>query len=634
MGKANILIVEDNAIIAHDLKVRLEQLGYAVPFIAAMGSEAINRVKEDSIDLVLMDILLSGEMDGIEAATKIREKFEIPVIYLTAHTDKATLKRAKVTGAYGYLVKPVSDTEMLSTIEVAIYKSWMERELRESEEKYSALVEAAKDGVVILQDQIYKFANREMANIIGYSVEELIGMNVIDTVAPEFRQLIAERYKSRMEGGHISSTYGFKVLCKGGEKKDVELSASLIQYKGKPASMGIVRDVTERKKSEEELKAATIRADDEKSKSDAIIEGIWDAISIQDTNYKIMYQNKLHQDYVGSHEGKYCYSAYEKNDDVCQGCPVAMTFVDGKAHTTERSITIDAALVTFEITASPIRNSSGEIVAGIEIIRDITERKNTEEELRNHREKLVGLVEERTTELSAANELLREEIAERRALEKAILETEKRELQRIGYELHDGLGQIITGLSLKSQSLEDMLKEKSLPEAENAGRITCLIDQAQEHLRLLMHGSLPMEAFHNNIVSSLEDLASMTTRDFDLQCNYKGSQFVKMDSSASCMHLYRIAQEAVTNAMKHAQPACIEISLEKENNVIRLTVKDDGAGMADVHSTENGLGLKIMNYRANMIGASLDIQSEINGGTSVICSFTEVSCADGAISSV
>ncbi len=169
-----------------------------------------------------------------------------------------------------------------------------------------------------------------------------------------------------------------------------------------------------------------------------------------------------------------------------------------------------------------------------------------------------------------------------------------------------------------------MLKEKVMPEAENAERITCLIDQAKEHLRLLMHGSLPMEACQNNIASSLEDLASRTTRDYDLQCNFKCNQHVEMDSTASCKHLYRIALEAVTNALKHSQSALIDIRLEKENNGVSLTVKDDGKGMADIHATQNGLGLKIMNYRANIIGASLDIQSEINGGTCVICSFNDV----------
>ena len=135
MEKSRILVVEDNAIIAKDLQWQLEDLGYNVPFIAPTGSDAIRRVKENKIDLVLMDIMLEGEMDGIETADEMRTKHSVPVVYLTAYADDETLKRARRTEPYGYLLKPVSNIEMRSAIEMAIYKHNMERKLRESEEK-------------------------------------------------------------------------------------------------------------------------------------------------------------------------------------------------------------------------------------------------------------------------------------------------------------------------------------------------------------------------------------------------------------------------------------------------------------------------------------------------------------------
>ncbi|MEW6602093.1 MAG: ATP-binding protein, partial [Nitrospirota bacterium] len=215
------------------------------------------------------------------------------------------------------------------------------------------------------------------------------------------------------------------------------------------------------------------------------------------------------------------------------------------------------------------------------------------------------------------------EIAERKVLEKAILETEDRELQRIGFELHDGLGQLLTGLSLKSQSLQDILKEKSIPEAELASRITFLIDMAKEHLRFLMQGRLPMESSRNNIASSLEELASRTTRNFNVPCFFKSSGPVTIKNSAAVMQLYRIAQEAVTNALRHGNPGHIEIYLSLAEDTVVLTVKDNGAGIRDADTKKNGLGLKIMNYRANMIGALLNIDSEAGRGTSISCSFND-----------
>lgn len=496
MDKSRILVVEDNAVIAKDLKWQLEDLGYSVPFIAPTGRDAIRRVKENKIDLVLMDVMLEGEMDGIETADEMRKKCRVPVVYLTAYADDETLKRARRTEPYGYLLKPVSNIEMRSAIEMAIYKYNMERELRESEENYSLLVETAKEGVFIIKDGVYQYANRAMTDIVGYSVEELVGMNILDTVAPDYRPMIAEKYKLRMGGRHVASTYEFQALCKRGQTKDVELSAGLIQYKGEPAFMGIVRD--------------------------------------------------------------------------------------------------------------------------------ITERKMVEEELIKHREQLAGLVEERTFELKAINKLLRDEIAERQVLEKAILETEERELQRIGFELHDGLGQLLTGLSLKSQSLEDILREKSVPEAELASRITFLIDKAKEHLRFLMQGGLPMESDQDNITSSLEELASRTTRDFNVPCFFKSRGPVAITNNAAVIHLYRIAQEAVTNALRHGSPGHIEVRLSREKDTVVLTVKDNGSGIPDMHKQKNGLGLKIMTYRANMINASLDVRSEIDRGTSITCTFADV----------
>ena len=129
-----------------------------------------------------------------------------------------------------------------------------EAALRESEEKYSTLVEQAKDGVIIVQDGMIKFANRALAKITGYVIEEWLNKLFLDAVAPEFRELVAQKYTSRLRGEKVVDHYEFKILCRDGTKKDVEVTASIIQFAGKPASMAIIRDITERKKIEDELR--------------------------------------------------------------------------------------------------------------------------------------------------------------------------------------------------------------------------------------------------------------------------------------------------------------------------------------------------------------------------------------------
>jgi CheY-like chemotaxis protein len=147
MSQPRILVVEDEGIVAHDIKHMLNGLGYEVPVIASSGEDAIKRVAEKKPDLVLMDIVLGGDMDGIEAAKQIRARFDIPVVYLTAYADETTVSRAKMTAPYGYLVKPFTEGELHAAIEIALHKHEMEREvphLTENMELERALKELAK----------------------------------------------------------------------------------------------------------------------------------------------------------------------------------------------------------------------------------------------------------------------------------------------------------------------------------------------------------------------------------------------------------------------------------------------------------------------------------------------------------
>ncbi len=134
MSSIKILVVEDEIIVAMDIKQRLENMGYTVPEVTSKGEEAVEKVIEINPDLVLMDIVLKGKMDGVEAAQEIKDKFNIPILYLTAYSDEETLKRVKATGPYGYIIKPFKDKELHSIIEVALYKHEMENKLKESEE--------------------------------------------------------------------------------------------------------------------------------------------------------------------------------------------------------------------------------------------------------------------------------------------------------------------------------------------------------------------------------------------------------------------------------------------------------------------------------------------------------------------
>ncbi|KPK02407.1 MAG: hypothetical protein AMK71_02360, partial [Nitrospira bacterium SG8_35_4] len=141
----------------------------------------------------------------------------------------------------------------------------------------------------------------------------------------------------------------------------------------------IARHVSKSKKSEEKVQSALTAVQEEKARSESILAALADAISIQDVNFRILYQNRAHIDMLGEHAGEYCYHAYQGKEHVCENCHLAMSFHDGKIHTMEQSRSTDNGKLYYEIKSSPLRNSKGEIIAGIEVVRDITARRRTEE---------------------------------------------------------------------------------------------------------------------------------------------------------------------------------------------------------------------------------------------------------------
>ena len=143
MANAQILVVEDEIIVAKDIQNTLINVGYAVPAVASSGAEAIEKAADTRPDLILMDIRLKGDIDGVQAAQQIRALFDIPVIYLTAYADYETLQRAKITEPYGYIVKPFAEKELHAGIEMALNKHKGERKLRESERPLVTAREAA-----------------------------------------------------------------------------------------------------------------------------------------------------------------------------------------------------------------------------------------------------------------------------------------------------------------------------------------------------------------------------------------------------------------------------------------------------------------------------------------------------------
>ncbi len=228
------------------------------------------------------------------------------------------------------------------------------------------------------------------------------------------------------------------------------------------------------------------------------------------------------------------------------------------------------------------------------------------------RDELQILVQQRT-------EKLQDEIRQRNRLEKELLEAGEREQRRIGHDLHDSLGQHLTATALAGKVLAKKLTDKSVVEAEAAGRLVVMVEDAIELTRKLARSLHPIELQANGLADALQNLATNISKAFNVACRFENSGDVILNSSEADTHLYRIAQEAVSNAIRHGRARNIVISLAGSGKKIMLAVTDDGAGLSADARAKKGMGLRIMDYRAGMIGATFDIQNLPAGGTRAVC---------------
>ncbi|HTS18586.1 MAG TPA: chemotaxis protein CheB [Verrucomicrobiae bacterium] len=215
--------------------------------------------------------------------------------------------------------------------------------------------------------------------------------------------------------------------------------------------------------------------------------------------------------------------------------------------------------------------------------------------------------------------LAMEDATERRTLEKMVLDIGEAEQQRLGRDLHDGLGQHLTGVSFISETLQDRLASRKSPEAALAAKVTARIREAITQTRDLAKGLFPVELKTHGIVTALQKLALHTERLYDIGCRYKGETTLTIQEEVLSRQLYRIAQEAVFNAVKHSRGKHITISLSDKNGRITLTIKDDGIGIPSNKPRDTDMGLHIMKYRAGIIDARLDVRQQPRGGTVVTC---------------
>jgi len=260
MKKRKIFVVEDESIVARDIRNMLITLGYEVSGVVSTGEKAIQIVKETQPDLVLMDLMLPGEIDGVKAADKIYKHFNIPVVYLTAYTDENTLHQAKKAEPFGYLLKPFDEKDLQTTIEISLYKYQMEMKLKDRERWLSTILRSIGDAVIATdKGRMITFLNPLAEKFTGWDEKKALRKPISDVfslLSEETGRKLKVLIPRKLEKSGMGLSKENILLSKEGTKIPIEHSITPIRNEIKEISGSVLvfRDITDRRKAQEEIR--------------------------------------------------------------------------------------------------------------------------------------------------------------------------------------------------------------------------------------------------------------------------------------------------------------------------------------------------------------------------------------------
>jgi PAS domain S-box-containing protein len=453
--------------------------------------------------------------------------------------------------------------------------------------------------------------NRSAQRIFGYKPKEIIGKSVL-TLIPKDRTGEEEEILRRIRRGESLDHYETVRRRKDGKLIDVSLTISPIKNpKGEIVGVSkIARDITKQKQTKRRL-----------AEQARLLDLSNDAIIVRDPHDRVVYWNRGAEEMYGFSAkealGKITHellqTAHPENFEKLRKKLKRDNRWSGELVHTRK----DGQKVVVISRWSLDRDASGKPISILETNTDITARKRAEVELQRAKDMLKRVVEQRTKELRIANTGLKNEIERRKGLEGEILTVSDREQQRLGQELHDGLCQHLTAVAFMSRSIAMRLKNHRVIEVGDIEKIAQLVNDAATDTRNLSRALHRLDVDAAGLVDALQDLVDREI--WRTPCRLEVKPSFRFEDDAAAAHVYRIAREAVINANKHAQAREIIVRLQRSRREMVLQVIDDGIGLSGERKLKQGLGFHIMNYRAQLAGGRLEIDSPQTGGTRVSC---------------
>jgi PAS domain S-box-containing protein len=447
------------------------------------------------------------------------------------------------------------------------------RRAEESLKIQSLVLQNMAEGALLLsQDHTILFANSALESMFGYAPGELIGQKVavLNAWSPDetarFNEAVirvAQRtgtwcgeYHNRRKDGTIFTS---------------ESRVSTLDLGGHVHYVSVQQDITERKRAEEALRESEARIR-------AVITGAPVLLFAVDRDGIIRFEGGQALKALGALPGA---NVGRPVKEVYAHIPAIL---DNARHALQGETfdsVVEAGPVVLDCSYSPTRDQNGNLTGYIGVATNITERQR---------------------------------------LERQLLEISDREQARIGQDIHDGLCQHLVSLAFDANALRRDLSSQRRPQAKAARRIAALLDRAITESRQLSRGLFPVRLETEGLPSALEELAGTTRDRFKVQCRFASKGPPAVQNSAMATHLYRIAQEAVSNAIKHSGARRISIRLIGRTTALELSVEDDGVGLSNLSRKQaTGMGLHIMEYRARTIGGTLGIGPGRRGGTLISC---------------
>ena len=666
-----VLIVEDYENDAMLLEIELQRAGYETACHRVDTVEAMRGALErQEWDLVIADYVMPN-FNGLAALGLVKDMgLDLPFIIVSGHITDDTAVAAMKAGAHDYVMKG-NLARLGPAVRRELRDAEMRRERRRSEEQLkaeSAFRQAIENSVpsgiaaVDLEGR-QTYVNPGFCQMVGWSETELVGARPpflywppeeIDSITEALAKVAADAPPSGVE---------LRFKRRSGERIDVLVQATPLKdsFSNVTGWVASVSDITERKHAELRLAAehAVTRilanAPSLEEAAPGIMQVLVDSLQVDvgilwmlDEKHQLLQPLLVNARMMTEQLKKFITASRRLSFERGTGLPGRVWQERRTVWVTELGLepefTRNEAAAEAEIHsgfAFPIQQGQDffgllefftqRILApdkplvnmmtaiGSEIGQFI-QRRGAEEGLRRAHDELEMRVAQRTADLKTANAKLETAIAERKRLEHELLDITEKERRRIGLDLHDDLGQKLSGIALMTKGLELKLAKQKAAEAQEAARIHTLVQQTMSHASDLAHDLATLDLKGGDLNAALGQLAARARELFDISCRFKTDVEDPQLENSVVGQLYKIAQEAVTNAIKHGKAKRVDISLSNGSDRLLLTIQNNGKAFPDLKSGSTGMGLRIMNYRASLIGASLEIKGVGTRGTLVTCS--------------